>query len=135
MYRADETSINRGNVNIYALPRRGPAKNGTSDPFTVHPGSFARVQIVVPGETPLPGSVSGVTRHARRRRAPGTPFMVGVYATDAYWNPVPSGDNVRVTSSDPAASTPVSRRADERLPPVQRHARHGRHADAHRRPT
>src|SRR5688572_593075 len=52
MYRADETSINRGNVNLYALLEQAPQKNGTSDPFTVHPGPAARVQIVVPGETP-----------------------------------------------------------------------------------
>ena len=49
LYRADETSINRGNVNLYALLDNAPQKNGTSDPFTVHPGPFARVQIVVPG--------------------------------------------------------------------------------------
>src|SRR5580765_5506927 len=59
MYRADETSINRGNVNLYALLDNAPQKNGTSDPFTVHPAPFSRLQIVVPGETPLPGSVSG----------------------------------------------------------------------------
>jgi hypothetical protein len=59
MYRADETNINRGNVNIYAFIESAPSKNGTSDPFVVHPGSFARVQIVLPGETPLPGSLNG----------------------------------------------------------------------------
>ncbi len=105
MYRADETSINRGNVNLYAYLDNAPQKNGTSDPFTIHPGPFARVQIVVPGQTPLPGSVSGTTGSPATQSA-GRAFNVNVWATDAYWNPVPSGDNVRITSNDPAASTP-----------------------------
>jgi hypothetical protein len=107
MYRADETSINRGNANLYAWLPAAPAKNGTSDPFTVHPGPFARVQIVVPGQAPLPGSVSGLTGSPATQAA-GRAFLVGVYATDAWWNQIPSADQVRVTSSDPAASTPVS---------------------------
>src|SRR5262245_10605377 len=103
MYRADESSINRGNVNMYAFLDAAPGKNGTSDPFIVHPGAFARVQITVPGETPLPGSVSGKTGSPATQSA-GQAFNVNVYATDAYWNPVPSADNVRITSSDAAAT-------------------------------
>jgi hypothetical protein len=38
----------------------------------------------------------------------GQTFSVDVYATDDYWNPVPSIDQVRITSSDPGASTPVT---------------------------
>ena len=105
-YRADETSINRGNVNLYVYLDAAPAKNGTSDPFTVHPGVFHRAQIVVPGQTPLPGSVSGVTG-APASQAAGRSFPATVYATDDYWNPVSSGDAVRITSSD-LAFTAVS---------------------------
>src|SRR5262245_1090850 len=47
-YRADETSINRGNVNIQAELPADPTIDGLSDPFTVHPGPFHRLQIVVP---------------------------------------------------------------------------------------
>ena len=107
LYRADETAINRGNVNIYAQLASDATKNGTSDPFTVHPGTFARVQIVVPGETPVPGSVSGISGSPATQAA-GQAFTVQVFATDNYWNPVPSGDVVRITSSDTQASTPVS---------------------------
>ena len=107
MYRADETSINRGNVNIVAYLAADPSINGTSDPFTVHPGPFNRLQVVVPGQDPLPGSVAGLTGNPASQTAT-VGFAVDVYATDAYWNPVPSGDNVRITSSDPVASTPVS---------------------------
>ena len=104
MYRADETSINRGNVNKYAYDLSNPAKNGSSDPFIVHPGSFSKVQIVVPGETPLPGSVSGVTG-TPATQAVGTAFVASVYATDAYWNPLASGDNVRVVSNTDPSET------------------------------
>ena len=106
-YRADETSINRGNVNAYAYLDNAPQKNGTSDPFTVHPAPFSKVQIVVPGQTPLPGSISGTTGSPATQSA-GRAFTVSVWATDAYWNPAPSADNVRITSNDPAASTPVT---------------------------
>jgi len=107
MYRADESSINRGNVNMYAYLDAAPQKNGTSDPFIVHPGPFARLQLIVPGETPLPGSVSGKLGSPATQSA-GVAFNTSVWATDAYWNPVPAADNVRITSSDPAASTPVT---------------------------
>ena len=106
-YRADETSINRGNVNLYAYLEVAPSKNGTSDPFTVHPGTFSRLQIIVPGQTPLPGSVAGLLGSPASQGA-GRGFPADVYATDAYWNPLPSGDNARITSSDPAFGSPVT---------------------------
>jgi hypothetical protein len=107
MYRADESSINRGNVNLYAFLDADPSKNGTSDPFTVHPGAFSRVQLVVPGEAPFPGSVTGHVGTPASQAA-GVAFSVSAYSTDAYWNPLPSVDGVRIISSDAAASTPVS---------------------------
>ena len=107
MYRADETSINRGNVNMDASLVGSPNINGSSDPFTVHPGSFSRLQIIVPGQSPLPGSVAGLIGNAASQGV-GPTLAVQVYATDDYWNPLPSGDAVRVTSSDAGASTPVN---------------------------
>jgi hypothetical protein len=107
MYRADETSINRGNVNIYALLEADPTKNGTSDPFTVHPGPLSRVQIVVPGQSSWPGSVTGVAGSPATQSV-GQSFAVQAYSTDQYWNPLPSSDAVRITSSDPGANTPLS---------------------------
>ena len=107
MYRADETSINRGNVNIKGYLAADPSINGTSDPFTVHPGTFRKVQLIVPGQDPAPGSVTGLTGSPASQSA-GQSFAVSVYATDTYWNPLPSADVVRITSNDPAASTPVS---------------------------
>ena len=107
MYRADETNISNGNVNVYAYLEADPSKNGTSDPFVVHPGTFARVQIVVPGQTPLPGSVTGVSGSPATQSA-GEEFNADIYSTDDFWNPVPSADNIRIVSSDSEANTPLS---------------------------
>jgi hypothetical protein len=105
--RADETNINRGNVNFYAWLAAAPGKNGTSDPFVVHPGPLSRVQVLAPGESPLPGSPTGKAGTPASQSA-GQAFTASVWTTDAYWNPVLSADNVRLTSSDPGASTPVT---------------------------
>jgi len=105
--RADETNINRGNCNFYAWLSAAPAKNGTSDPFVVHPAAFSRLQLLAPGETSLPGSASGKAGTPAAQSA-GRAFAMTVNATDAWWNPVGSVDNVRLTSSDAAASTPVN---------------------------
>jgi hypothetical protein len=107
MFRADETSINRGNVNKYAYDLANPSKNGSSDPFIVHPGTFSKVQVIVPGTAPAPGEVTGYTG-SPATQAVGTGFTVTVYSTDAYFNPVPSGDNVSVTATNSYTASPSS---------------------------
>ncbi|HEU4723851.1 MAG TPA: FlgD immunoglobulin-like domain containing protein [Candidatus Eisenbacteria bacterium] len=107
MYRADETNINRGNVNLIAQLPANPSVNGSSDPFLVHPGTVNRLQIIVPGQTPLPGSVSGYTGSPATQGA-GTGFTVTVYATDTWWNVGPSSATVSFSSSDGAATNAPS---------------------------
>ena len=109
VFRADETAPSRGNANIYASLESTPSINGTSDPFIAHPGPFRRVQLIVPGETPLPGSLSGRIGTPAPQAA-GQGFAVSVYSTDQYWNRVSSDDRVRITSSDGASNTPISDR-------------------------
>ena len=106
VYRADETNISSGNVNMHVHLASDPSKNGISNPFIVHPGSFSQLQLVVPGQTALPGSVSGLVGSPATQGA-AQPFVVQVYATDDWWNPLPSTDAVRLTSSDDVANTPV----------------------------
>ncbi len=106
LYRADETNTNRGNVNIYCYLTGDISINGTSTPFLVHPGPMKRIQLVLPGQTPLPGSVEGVTGTPASQGAM-QPFTVDLYATDDYWNPLAQGnDVVRIVSTDSGASTP-----------------------------
>ena len=107
LYRADETSINRGNANMEAYLASNPLKKGTSDPFIVHPGALSRLQVIVPGQTPLPGSVSGYTGSPATQGV-GTAFTVGVYGTDAYWNPVPSTNTVTISATGSFTSNPTS---------------------------
>jgi len=106
-YRADGSNRSRGNVYLQAELPASPATNGASNPFLVDANWPARVQLVVPGESPLPGSVSGKSGSPANQIA-GRSFNATVYSTDDYWNPVGSADQVRVTSSDAAANTPLT---------------------------
>ena len=107
VYRADETNPSLGNVFVRAEVEGHPSQSGVSNAFLVHPGSLRRLQIVAPGESPLPGSASGITG-VPASQAAGRSFTVSVYATDDYWNPVSSGDAVRVSSPTDPADTPVN---------------------------
>jgi hypothetical protein len=107
VYRADETAPSGGNAEVAAQVTGHPTQSGTSNGFVVHPGSFHRLQIVMPGESPLPGSVSGITGVPTSQTS-GRSFTANVYATDDYWNQVSSGDNVQLASSTDPADTPVS---------------------------
>jgi len=75
MYRADETSINRGNVNMYAYAIDAPTKNGTSDPFVVHPGPFSRLQVIVPGMTPPSSASVFINWNGRKMMSGGGVFF------------------------------------------------------------
>jgi hypothetical protein len=114
-----ETTLVNGQVLIPTrLHKSGPqriwasdADNGaiapdTSSVVTVIGGSFQRVLILAPGESPAPGTATGRT---------GTPtdqsinyaFTVTALATDQWWNPVGGvTDVVRITSGDPLATLP-----------------------------
>ena len=107
LYRADNTNSPIGNVSVEAEVQGNPAQSGVSNSFLVSPAPFRRLQIVLPGQSPLPGSVSGITGLPASQAA-GLAFTVSVYATDNYWNPVASGDNVRVSSATDPADTPVN---------------------------
>jgi hypothetical protein len=107
VYRADETAPSTGNVSLSGEVQGHPNQTGVSNAFVVSPGPFRRLQIVAPGQSPLPGSVSGMTG-VPASQAAGRSFTVSVYATDDYWNQVSSGDNVQVASSTDPADTPVT---------------------------
>ena len=107
VYRADETDPSSGNAFVSAEVQGHPSQSGSSNAFVVSPGPFRRVQIVSPGESPLPGSLTGITG-VPASQAAGRAFTVDAYATDDYWNQVSSGDNVQISSSTDPADTPVS---------------------------
>src|SRR5262249_40073969 len=78
----------------------------TSSAITVTPGAFARLQLLVPGETAAPGSATGKTGTPAVQTA-GTAFSVIVNAVDTNWNVINTNDTVAITSSDPNAVLPA----------------------------
>ncbi|HEV2492925.1 MAG TPA: hypothetical protein VG204_07615 [Terriglobia bacterium] len=79
--------------------------------LTVTVGSFAKLQLLVPGETAAPGTGSGKTGPPSIEYVNG-PFNVMVNAVDQYWNVVttsggnPINDTVHFTSTDGSAVLP-----------------------------
>lgn len=91
---------------------------GQSSVFTVAPAAYARVQVLAPGETPMPGvaaaAASGKTGAPAQQRA-GEAFPLSVRAVDAYWNLVDTvnGGQVHLGSSDDSFSWPGNPSAND----------------------
>src|SRR6185295_8719596 len=80
----------------------------TSPSFAVNPGAFAKLQLLVPGETASPGSATGKTGTPTAQTA-GTAFNLTVNGVDANWNRVNTvGDIAAITSSDLNATLPAN---------------------------
>jgi Big-like domain-containing protein/flagellar hook capping protein FlgD len=92
---------------IYAWLSAFPSKDGTSGGFDVRAGSFKRLLVVLPGQSPAPATPTGLTGTPSSQIS-GTPFSVTVQATDTWFNKVGSGDHVRLTTTDPSGVTPSS---------------------------
>lgn len=72
---------------IYIVATDTLGVRGTSSVFPVDPDGYKKLQIIAPGETPQPGSISesGKSGSPNPQRA-GVPFTVLVRAVDQYWN-------------------------------------------------
>jgi len=70
-------------------------------------GAFAKLQLLMPGETAAPGSATGVTGTPSARTA-GSSFNITVNAVDALWNIVSTNHTVGITSSDANATMPTN---------------------------
>src|SRR5439155_24444625 len=79
----------------------------TSSVITVTAGTFAKLQLLVPGETAAAGATSGKTGTPSNQQG-GTAFTVTVNAVDPDWNVVSSTHTVGITSSDGSAGLPVN---------------------------
>lgn len=83
-----------------------PSHTGTSNTFSVIPGTFGKLQVLLPGETAKPGSATGKTGTPWDQLT-GSQFDVTVQAVDVYWNLVTSAsDSVQIHSSDNQATLP-----------------------------
>src|SRR6185369_14390396 len=84
----------------------GTKTANTSSSITINAGVFAKLQLLIPGETAAPGTATGKTGTASAQTA-GTAFNVTVNAVDANWNVVNTITDVAViTSSDANAGLP-----------------------------
>jgi hypothetical protein len=80
--------------------------NVTSANIVVSPAAFSQLQLLVPGETAAPGTVSGKTGTPSAQTA-ATGFGVTVNAVDSYWNLVNTVNaSVGLNSSDATATLP-----------------------------
>src|SRR5262249_7829046 len=79
-----------------------------SSVFPVTGASFSQLQVLLPGETAAPGSLTGKTGTPLAQTA-GTAFSVTVNAVDANWNLINTvTDTARITSSDGNATLPAN---------------------------
>jgi hypothetical protein len=79
----------------------------TSSSIVVSAGNFVKLQLLVPGETAAPGTVTGKTGTPTAQGA-GLPFSITVRSVDADWNPVSSVHTVGISSSDASATLPIN---------------------------
>ncbi len=81
---------------------------GTSSTFSVNTNNPTKLQVLVPGETAVPGSSTGKSVTPPNTQTVGVTFNATVRATDDYYNLVPSaGGQVDMTTTDPY-DTPVT---------------------------
>ena len=83
------------------------AKLASTNTVTVAAGPFAKLQLLVPGESAAAGTPAGKSG-TPRAQVQGVAFNVTVNSADANWNLVTTNDTVRITSSDPIASLPAT---------------------------
>src|SRR5205814_2351763 len=73
----------------------------------VSPAAFAKLQLLVPGETAAPGSATGKSGTPTTSTA-ATAFNITVNAVDSFWNVVNAvSDTVDITSTDANATLPA----------------------------
>jgi hypothetical protein len=70
---------------------------------------FTKLQVLMPGETADPGSITGKTGTPDSQSV-STPFNVLVNAVDANWNPAAynSDHTIQITSTDGTATLPAN---------------------------
>ena len=96
-----------GSSTVTAKDTTTGTQTGTSSAITVTIGSFAKLQLLMPGETAAPNTPTGKTGTPTAQTA-GTSYTVTVNAVDANWNVVSTNDTVAITSSDSNAALPAN---------------------------
>jgi hypothetical protein len=90
----------------HALISTSAVPAGDTALFRLIKRPFTKLQVLVPGETSAPNTITGKTGAPTAQTA-GVPFSITVNACDSEWNVVSSSDTVNITSSDGAATLPA----------------------------
>jgi hypothetical protein len=96
-----------GSRTVTATDITDGAKTANTSAAIIVNGAFTKLQVLVPGETAAPNTTTGKSGTPTAETA-GVAFTVTVNAVDANWNVVSSAHTVGITSSDSAATLPVS---------------------------
>ena len=75
-----------------------PSISGLSNIFTVNPGVYSKLLLLLPGETATPGVAPGKTGSTTPQTA-GNAFSATIEAVDALWNPVSIQPTVNLSSN------------------------------------
>jgi hypothetical protein len=95
-----------GSVSITCSDFSAPPHTGSSNAFVVNAGPMAKLQVLLPGQTPAGGTATGFAGTPTDQQA-GTPFNATIRAVDQFWNRVPGiNDDVDLTSTDLFAGMP-----------------------------
>ena len=95
-------------TNITITFNSGSLASVESGSITVGPGAFSQLQLLVPGESAAPATVTGNTGVPLAQTADNS-FTVTVNAVDSYWNLVNTvGDTVAISATDPNATIPAN---------------------------
>jgi hypothetical protein len=96
-----------GAVSFSVADFSAPPHIGASNTFTVDPGPFSGLQVLLPGESPRGGTSDGKEGTPTTQQA-GTAFTLTVRAVDSFWNLVSGvGDSIALGSTDLAAGMPA----------------------------
>lgn len=103
------TLVTAGDRTITAMNITDETKaSNISSSISVGTGSFVKLQVLLPGETAAPGTLTGKTG-APTARPTGIPFNITVNAVDDYWNTVASvTDQVSISSTDANGTHPAA---------------------------
>ncbi len=94
-------------TNITIVFSSGTLTTATSSTIAVAPGPFSKLQVLLPGQSPAPGTTTWKSGTPAAQTI-GVGFNTRVTAVDANWNPIATNDTVKVTSTDPLAVLPGS---------------------------
>ena len=105
---SDIAAVGSGSASVTVFNILPGGGTSAAQTFTINPGPFAGLQILLPGESAAPGTATGKTGTPTPQVA-GIAFNVIVNAVDANWNVATAiSDTVAITSSDPNAVLPAN---------------------------